>query len=145
MIKTIRKAVGDLLRRFGIYGPWERWLCRWRHPQPRMVSFGGYTVPVQLESFSTIRFLTSFEKCEGDLMRFLFRHLQPGDCAWDIGANKGVMSLFLAQHVGASGRVYAFEPEASAFHALDHNFKISGMQNLVPMRCGLGRESGEVT
>lgn len=41
----------------------------------------------------------------------LARHcLNPGDCALDIGANLGIVATLMAQYVGPTGRVHAFEP-----------------------------------
>jgi FkbM family methyltransferase len=44
---------------------------------------------------------------ELDLIRYVVRE---GDTALDIGANYGLYSYYLSRAVGASGRVYAFEP-----------------------------------
>lgn len=44
---------------------------------------------------------------ELDLLRYVVRE---GDTALDIGANYGLYSYHLAQAVGATGKVYAFEP-----------------------------------
>ncbi|MCP3730811.1 FkbM family methyltransferase [Sphingomonas sp. MG17] len=46
---------------------------------------------------------------------YLARHfLRKGDCALDIGANLGVVAVRMAQMVGSSGRVHAFEPSPMA-------------------------------
>jgi protein-L-isoaspartate O-methyltransferase len=38
------------------------------------------------------------------------RHLNPGDIAIDVGAHVGYFTMQMAEAVGPSGRVYAFEP-----------------------------------
>jgi FkbM family methyltransferase len=43
-------------------------------------------------------------------LRFLLDLAQPGDCAWDVGAHHGYVSLALARRVGAAGVVCSFEP-----------------------------------
>ena len=48
-----------------------------------------------------------------DELRFVRRLLQPGDKVVDIGANYGVYTLPMAQKVGPSGHVWAFEPASS--------------------------------
>jgi len=40
----------------------------------------------------------------------LEQRLTPGATFLDIGSNVGFFSLMAARHVGATGRVYAFEP-----------------------------------
>ena len=39
------------------------------------------------------------------------RLLSPGDCAVDVGANKGSYTFWMRRAVGATGRVHAFEPQ----------------------------------
>lgn len=43
----------------------------------------------------------------------LRRYVKPGDTVFDIGANWGLVTSRLADHVGPDGRVVAFEPNAS--------------------------------
>lgn len=40
----------------------------------------------------------------------VFRLLEPGDCAVDVGANIGAISVVMASRVGRSGSIFAFEP-----------------------------------
>ncbi|HXI27578.1 MAG TPA: FkbM family methyltransferase [Vicinamibacterales bacterium] len=47
---------------------------------------------------------------ERDEVRFARNVLKPGDVAVDAGAHIGFFTMHLADAVGASGRVYAFEP-----------------------------------
>ena len=51
----------------------------------------------------------------------LFRLLQPGDTAVDVGANVGYMASIMACRVGAQGRVMAFEPQPDVFSRLEQN------------------------
>ena len=48
-----------------------------------------------------------------DEIKFLRRLLQPGEKAIDVGANCGVYTVSIAQAVGPSGKVWAFEPASS--------------------------------
>src|SRR5271156_3491421 len=48
-----------------------------------------------------------------DELPFVRQLLQPGQNVIDIGANYGVYTLPMAQKVGASGHVWAFEPASS--------------------------------
>ena len=41
----------------------------------------------------------------------LLTHLQPGNCAIDIGAHKGAYTYWMQKTVGPEGSVYAFEPQ----------------------------------
>jgi len=51
--------------------------------------------------------------------------VKPGDIVFDIGANIGAHTLGLAQRVGPSGRVYAFEPADFAFAKLRRNLALN--------------------
>jgi FkbM family methyltransferase len=51
--------------------------------------------------------------------------LRPGSVALDIGANIGAHALPLAEMVGPTGRVLAFEPTAFAFAKLQHNLSLN--------------------
>jgi FkbM family methyltransferase len=53
------------------------------------------------------------------------RLLKPGSVAVDIGANSGAHTLPLAQAVGESGRVLAYEPTASAYERLLRNIELN--------------------
>lgn len=50
---------------------------------------------------------------------------------YDIGANIGLWALRLAELVGDSGKVYAFEPISSNIKLLTNNILISGLDNRV--------------
>lgn len=50
------------------------------------------------------------DRYEQDLLDLLPRLVQPGTTALDIGANIGLFSIYLADLVGETGRVVAFEP-----------------------------------
>jgi FkbM family methyltransferase len=55
----------------------------------------------------------------------------PGDVALDIGANLGAYSLLLAQWVGSTGHVYAFEPAPDARRGLDRHVRLNRCEDRV--------------
>ena len=64
--------------------------------------------------------------------------LQPGDTALDLGANLGMYLPALSRAVGASGKVYAFEPIPYTGATLAKVIKLLRLRNveLVQMGCG---------
>src|ERR1043165_865505 len=61
----------------------------------------------------------------------IFRQvLRPGDLALDIGANLGSHTLPLAQFVGPTGGVYAFEPQRILFQILCGNVALNEIGNV---------------
>lgn len=51
----------------------------------------------------------------------IWRLLEKGESALDVGANVGQMTSLMAEKVGAKGRVYSFEPHPDIFLALNEN------------------------
>jgi FkbM family methyltransferase len=56
------------------------------------------------------------------------RHVTPGMHVADIGAFNGVHSVALANLVGERGRVYAFEPNPTAFDLLRKNVRLNHLE-----------------
>lgn len=57
-------------------------------------------------------------------------------CFFDIGANVGLYSLYLASY-NNNCSIYAFEPESSNYFSLNKNISINGFTNIKPLLCGL--------
>jgi FkbM family methyltransferase len=75
---------------------------------------------------------------EPDIVRKLVKLVQPGSTVIDAGAHIGTHTIPMAKVVGASGRVYAFEPQKKIFRELYHNLKLNNLENAVPLRYALG-------
>jgi FkbM family methyltransferase len=58
-----------------------------------------------------------------DELKFIRKLLRPGQIVIDIGANYGVYTLPMAQKVGSSGHVWAFEPTSSTAQILAEGIK----------------------
>jgi FkbM family methyltransferase len=72
---------------------------------------------------------------EPELVEFLERCLRPGMVAIDVGANIGCHTLVMATAVGASGRVFAFEPNPATCDRLRANVCLNRLSNveIVPL------------
>lgn len=57
--------------------------------------------------------------------------LGKGGAVIDVGAHIGTFSIPLAQHVGASGHVYSFEPTAESHQILNRNIESNGLSGCV--------------
>jgi len=57
--------------------------------------------------------------------------VEPGDVFYDIGANIGVYTVLAAQRVGASGKVFAFEPHSATFARLLETIAINSLSEIV--------------
>jgi FkbM family methyltransferase len=67
---------------------------------------------------------------------------KPGDVVWDAGAHAGATAYFLAQMVGPSGRVYAFEPDQNNYNYLLQNIELHKLHNVIPVKKALSGSSG---
>ncbi|MEM6393302.1 MAG: FkbM family methyltransferase [Planctomycetota bacterium] len=67
------------------------------------------------------------------------RYVQPGDTAWDLGAERGWFALLMASRVGPMGRVDAFEPFPVSAQRLQRNANLNGMHWLHTHEAAAGR------
>ncbi len=68
--------------------------------------------------------------------------LKPGDVFVDVGAYDGLISLVAAYHVGSSGRVYSFEPNAVAFAKLQCITRAYGLTSIRAEECAVSAVEG---
>jgi FkbM family methyltransferase len=79
---------------------------------------------------------------EPHVERTLRAFLRSGDTAYDIGANLGYFSAVMAQSVGPSGHVFAFEPVPETFARLSLCQELNGYTQLAPLRLAVGATTG---
>ena len=89
--------------------------------------------------------LASIQRSDGNyephLLRVLGRLLQPDAVCLDIGANIGVISVFMARHC-IDGVVHAFEPGQETAGYLSTNVEANGLGNVRVHRVGLYDRDG---
>lgn len=74
---------------------------------------------------------------------FFRTHLKPGMTVVDAGANIGLYSIVMADLVGPTGRIFAFEPSPTLFEAAIESIRRNGMQKIVRLEnVGLGSKPG---
>jgi len=71
--------------------------------------------------------------------------LNNGDAAVDLGANMGSYTKFMADCVGAAGKVYSIEPIPETFDILQHMITRMDFSHVVATRCAVSDSIGEVT
>lgn len=78
-------------------------------------------------------------------VQYMLSQLTKGDTVFDIGANRGLYSYWMAKAVGSSGKVYSFEPQPEMqeqLHAMRTRFRLPVIE-VVPG--GLSTEPGVLT
>lgn len=71
--------------------------------------------------------------------------IKPGETALDLGANFGLYSYHISRALGATGRVYAFEPVPFTFETLQLVAKILRFQNVTLFEKGCGEKVGKIS
>jgi FkbM family methyltransferase len=80
-----------------------------------------------------------FSEGESELFRLL---LPSGAVVIEAGANIGALTIPIAQHVGESGLVLAYEPQRLAFQLLNANVALNSLTNVITRQAALGASSG---
>ncbi len=99
--------------------------------RPLLLRFGAMKVrcyPDTGSAANIIYFTERFDPVEFD---FMDCYLRPGDRVVDAGANIGLYSLWMAQLVGESGRIDAFEGSPKACVRLRENVALNCLQELI--------------
>jgi FkbM family methyltransferase len=93
-----------------------------------MVRHGFRGVPIQIAG-RTYRFDESLRRWsfdgEPEVRDAVVAHLDEGDTAIDIGANFGMHTLLMADRIGPSGRLLAFEPIPENLRLLKRNLALN--------------------
>lgn len=71
---------------------------------------------------------------EPEFMDIIESEVNPGDVAFDLGANIGYVTMHLAQYVGPSGKVYAVEPSPRNFQILKRSVEVNGVEDRVEIQ-----------
>ncbi len=77
-------------------------------------------------------------RTERPLLDWFIKNVQPGETWLDIGAHYGYTAIALSRGVGASGRVFAFEPMLSTAGYLSQTRALNGLSQLMIMPYALG-------
>lgn len=84
------------------------------------------------------------EGFERETLRVMRNCVKTGMVALDIGANLGYYTVQLADWVGPSGHVVAFEPNPVMIQELEHNVRLNDLQNVTIKPFALSADSGEI-
>lgn len=111
-------------------------------PEPWLLELASglrISVPPSLRCISSYVLLEQERWFEKE-MDFVGRCLGPGMLAIDIGANIGTYTLQMARAVGATGRVFAYEPGSDNQRHLQSSLALNGMEQVVPTQDALSSE-----
>jgi FkbM family methyltransferase len=93
-----------------------------------------------------VNFVTSDAEYEPDVAAVLDRHLAPGWCFIDVGANVGIHTIRAGRLLRGSGRVLAFEPNAALVPLLRDNVALNGVGAVTTVRqAAVHQRAGRMT
>ena len=69
----------------------------------------------------------------------------PGSVVVEAGANIGSHTVPLAQRLGETGRLYAFEPQRLVYQTLCANLALNNLSNVYPYWSAVGAQRGETS
>lgn len=89
-------------------------------------------------------FLDANVEHERSFQRFCRTYL-PSDCiAIDVGANIGVTGLIMSEYFN-SGKIYALEPGAKTYRALERNLERNAVKNVIPFNLAISNKTHMVS
>lgn len=92
---------------------------------------GRYKMYVDLRDRGFVPHLMFEGYWEYWITAFIWRNVRPGQVALDLGANHGYYSILLADLVGESGLVHAFEPNPRMVELLTDNAAVNGFWHTI--------------
>jgi len=104
----------------------------------------GGQVRVRLDDFVG-RAVYFFGDLDAKITWAIKRLARPGDCVIDIGANLGLVTIFMSKCVGANGRVLSFEPNPELHCQLSSTIAHNGANNVSLFPVALGDTSSTLT
>ncbi|MDD4106593.1 MAG: FkbM family methyltransferase [Candidatus Shapirobacteria bacterium] len=102
--------------------------------------FGKYKF-FYLESDRYIGQRIALEKYEPYETKLILGQTKKGDVVVDVGANIGYYTILLADKVGKTGKVYAFEPDKINFEILKKNIEANNLNNVVAVNAAAGSKN----
>lgn len=107
---------------------WPAWLLAVASRRPPIARFATGALRMRLiprlHSFGSTSIYIKRDGYEPEL-RAIRRLIAPGSVALDIGGSFGIFALFMAEYVGAGGRVHSFEPGRLSFAQLTANLALN--------------------
>jgi len=101
----------------------------------------GYRVQLNLKAEKS-RWLGTYEP---ELQAALRAYLRPGSTVYDVGANIGYITLMMAKHCGAQGRVFAFEALPVNVERIRTNLGLNKLSNVTVVPGAVTDRSAPVT
>jgi FkbM family methyltransferase len=148
-----QKLVNAIARRILILAGRRAWLDEYREfrdfqknlKQNPMIFEDAFAVRFILYPWDRAR-LPSLLNRELDKpeIKAITKLVNPGDVAFDVGANVGRYSVLLSRLCGPSGRIWSFEPVAETYWGLRETLTLNRCENVTPVQSAICEKTGLV-
>ena len=130
-LKVIIKTVID----------WLDWVRRYR--KIPIVLENKYNIKFVLYPWNSV-FMRLASSSHDHIKEFsaLEKLVKPGSTIFDVGANVGIISVFLSQKTGNAGTVHSFEPVTETYGMLTETIALNRCKNILPHQLGLSDTQG---
>lgn len=105
--------------------------------------FGKYTF-YYLPNDNYIGQRIEVEKYEPYETQLILRQTKKGNIVIDVGANIGYYTVLLADRIGKTGKIYAFEPDKANFKILKKNVEANNLKNVEIINVAVGSKAGKI-
>jgi FkbM family methyltransferase len=110
------------------------------------VSFTDFGMLIHIDTSNYIEYKVFAEgSYEKETRLLMLNFLAQGDTVLDVGANIGVHAIPLAQKIGTSGKLFAFEPVPFVQHKLKKNIELNQVKNIEIIPHALSNEEIEIS
>ncbi|MEP5729979.1 MAG: FkbM family methyltransferase [Sulfitobacter sp.] len=109
----------------------------------KTVNFSGRTFEIEGVAADDPYFAGLADHSDADFARLIATMLPVDATALDIGANIGITSCMLGQHL-TNGQVFSFEPSPSVYPILSRNIAANNLANVTTRQLAMGAKKGKL-
>lgn len=90
--------------------------------------------------------IIAFGTHEPQIANYIDKNIRPGMICLDVGANMGIMGLYLARKTGPTGAVHCFEPVAKIYRRLEQHVERNNLRSIVDLHeFALSNHTGKIS
>ena len=98
-------------------------------------SIGGQRIAAEVTNPRELSRIRAYVTKEPETVRWIVEYVKPGEVFYDVGANIGLYSIFVAKRLNGGTQVYSFEPESQNYASLNRNVYLNGLSECVTTLC----------
>ena len=102
------------------------------------------TILLDFNSFQSMWLMYNYI-VDWEEFNLISKYIQPGDNVFDIGANRGLYTIWMSQFIG-NGKIYSFEPDSDNFERLQKSIALNDLkEQVIPNKKAVSEIDGELS